>query len=230
MPSQSGASVPGRQNHEQRSLDHFKDIYRKLDPEEIARRTGLSFEAGANGAGDASGGGCFHLRIMGVDCRAAFPEFTLQDVLGNAVQEGWKNILFLRYLCEGKYISPLGKQLSYREIPWGNVYYSNFEGRCLRRFARSFGADIEKYKQAVETSPGLNAEKLDKSDAGYRAAYRFEFLNGLFMNVYLWAGDDEFPSSAQMLFDDNFPSAFTAEDISVVGEAVIEFFKKRMAQ
>jgi hypothetical protein len=52
-------------------------------------------------------------------------------------------------------------------------------------------------------------------------------MSGLFMNVYLWAGDDEFPSSAQMLFDDNFPAVFPTEDISVVDEAVIEFFKKR---
>jgi hypothetical protein len=209
------SAVPEGQTHEQRSLDHFKGIYRTLDLEEIARRTALSFEGGATGA-------YFHLRIMGVDCRAAFPEFSLKDVLGNVVQEGWKNILFLRYLCEGKYVKALGKQLSYREIPWGNVYFHNFESRCLQRFARSFGADIEKYKQAVETSPGLQAEKLDKSDAGYR----FEFMNGLFINLYLWAGDDEFPPSAQMLFDDNFPSAFTAEDITVAGEAVIEFFKK----
>jgi hypothetical protein len=28
-----------------------------------------------------------------------------------------------------------------------------------------------------------------------------------------------------MLFDDNFPSAFTAEDIAVVGEVVVDFFK-----
>jgi hypothetical protein len=218
----SGVSIPGKQNHGQHSLDHFKDIYRTLDPEEIARRTALPFEGGTDS-------GFFHLRIMGAEYKAAFPEFSLKkthDPLGEETREGWKNILFLRYLCEGKYISPLGKQLSYREIPWGNVYFRNFEGRCLQRIARSFGADIERFKHIVETSPGLNAEKLDKSDAGYR----FEFSSGLFMNVYLWAGDDEFPSSAQMLFDDNFPAAFTAEDIAAVGDVVVEFFKQRMAR
>jgi hypothetical protein len=36
------------------------------------------------------------------------------------------------------------------------------------------------------------------------------------MTFLVWAADDEFPASAQILFDDNFPSAFTAEDIAVI--------------
>jgi hypothetical protein len=203
-------------NHEQRSLDHFKGIYSTMDPEEIARRTALPFD-----------GGAFRLRIMGAGYQAAFPVFSLKDEGGCEKKEGWKSILFLRYLCEGRYVPPLGKQLSYREIPWGNVYYRNFEGRCLRRFARTFGGSpgtIEGFRAVMENSPGLGAEKLDKSDAGYR----FEFMSGLWINVYLWAGDDEFPPSAQMLFDDNFPPAFTAEDIAVAGEAVIEYLKMAM--
>jgi hypothetical protein len=66
-------------------------------------------------------------------------------------------------------------------------------------------------------NPGLKFEKLDKSDAGYR----FEFMSGLYMSFLLWEGDDEFPASAQILFDDNFPHAFTAEDIAVVGDVAI---------
>jgi hypothetical protein len=198
--------------HTRRSLDHFAGIYRKLDPGEISRRTALPFD---------SGGGCFRLRIMGAGHTADFPEFSLKGPDGNPVREDWKTVLFLRFLCEGRYAPAGGTRLSYREIPWGNVYYRTFESRCLRRFARVFGADIEQFRRVMETCPGLNAGKLEKSDAGYR----FEFVSGLFMDVYLWAGDDEFPPSAQMLFDDNFPQAFTAEDIAVAGEAVIDCLK-----
>jgi hypothetical protein len=207
---------PAQQSHKQRSVEHFKGIYRTLDPEETAARTALPFEGAASG-----GGGYFRLRVMGIEYTAPFPEFSLKDPAGNELREGWKSILFLRYLCEGKYVPAGGKQLSYREIPWGNVYYRNFEGRCLRRFAHTFGADIEGFKGIMETNPSLKAERIGKSDAGYR----FEFSSGLYMNVYVWAGDDEFPPSAQMLFDDNFPSAFPAEDIAVIGEVVIDSLK-----
>jgi hypothetical protein len=69
----------------------------------------------------------------------------------------------------------------------------------------------------------LNAEPLPQGDAGYR----FEFLNGLYLSIILWAGDDEFPPSAQILFDDNFVFAFTAEDLAAVGEVVIDRLKRR---
>jgi hypothetical protein len=153
---------------------------------------------------------------MGTEYRAAFPDFKLIDLNGIENQHGYEKILFIRYFCEGRYALSTGKQLSYREIPWGDLYFPNFEGRCIKRLAQKFGANIEGFRKRME-APGLNAEKLDKGDVGYR----FEFMSGLYMSFLLWAGDDEFPASAQILFDDNFPHAFTAEDIAVVGDVAI---------
>lgn len=42
----------------------------------------------------------------------------------------------------------------------------------------------------------------------------------------LWAGDEEFPPSAQILFSDNFPLSFEAEDLAVVGDISIGTLKK----
>jgi hypothetical protein len=132
------------------------------------------------------------------------------------------DILILRYLCEGRYYSGNGRQLSYNEVPWGPVYYRNFDGRCLKRLAYGFGNDIPRFRRIIESAPGLKAEKLPQGDAGYR----IEFLNGLFISLILYAADDEFPPSAQILFDDNFVFAFTAEDLAVVGEVVIDRLKR----
>lgn len=45
-------------------------------------------------------------------------------------------------------------------------------------------------------------------------------------SLILWAGDDEFPPSAQILFSDNFPLSFSAEDMAVVGDITIGTMKK----
>ena len=58
------------------------------------------------------------------------------------------------------------------------------------------------------------------------AAYQFEFLDNLFVRFILWAGEDEFPPSSQILFSDNFPHAFTAEDMAVVGDISIGTLKE----
>ena len=42
----------------------------------------------------------------------------------------------------------------------------------------------------------------------------------------LWEGDDEFPAAAQILFSDNFPDAFAAEDRVVVCEYILGEMKR----
>ncbi|GHV25741.1 hypothetical protein AGMMS4952_04290 [Spirochaetia bacterium] len=197
-------------------LAHYQDLYQTLNPQEIADRCGITFEETSEGAG------FFPLRFMGTDYRAAFPVFELRAVAGGGiVQDPYEKILINRYLCEGAYVQSRGKQLSYNEIPSGPLYYRNFEGRCLKRAAFTFGNDPAGFRRTLESVPGLRFEALDKGDAGYR----FELLNGLYMSLLIWAGDEEFPPSAQMLFDDNFVFAFTAEDLAVVGEVVVRRFK-----
>jgi hypothetical protein len=46
------------------------------------------------------------------------------------------------------------------------------------------------------------------------------------MSLIVYAPDGEFSSSVQILFDDNFVFAFTAEDLAVVGEVVIDRLKR----
>jgi hypothetical protein len=194
-------------------LEHYSRIYQGLDPVEISRRTGLGFDSGAS---------AFRFRILGEEHLASFPRYALIDSAGEESAGGCEKILFLRFLCEGRYVRPLGKRLAYNEIPWGSVYYRNFEGRCLKRGALAFGGDIQGFMQMIEQNPALRSEKLNVGDAGYR----FEFINGFFISLIIWEGDDEFPPSAQILFDDNFALGFTAEDLAVAGEVLVERLDK----
>jgi hypothetical protein len=196
-------------------LRYYESIYQKLDPGEIARRCNLEFNTETSR---------FSLRALGTEYSVPHPEFALLAQDGKEAANAYEKILFLRYLCEGKYFPAQGKRLSYNEIPWGTVYYSNFERRCLRRCAQVLGKDLENFVKMVENSPNLHAEALNTGDA----SYRLEFINGLYITIILWGADDEFPPSAQILFDDNFVFAFTAEDIAVASEILTDRLKKLM--
>jgi hypothetical protein len=198
-----------KRQREEVPLSHYLGRYRSLDPEEAARRCALPFREGA-----------FSLRFLGETYRAPFPEYGMESAA--ALPLGYaENILILRYLCEGAYTESRGKQLSYNEIPWGDFYYRNFEGRCIKRLAFSFGNDIPAFKRVMEEPGRFRAEPLGRGDAGYR----FEFLSGLFMSFIIWEGDEEFPPSSQILFDENFVRAFTAEDAAVAAEVTISRIK-----
>ncbi|MDR1061162.1 MAG: DUF3786 domain-containing protein [Clostridiales bacterium] len=152
----------------------------------------------------ASGVGAGHEAAGGVDA-------------GRRAADAMEKLLALRYLCEGAAAPWGGRMISYGEIPWGNVYSSNFQGRCVRRLAADFGNDAAGLAAAMAGEPRLEAERVSMGDIGFR----FAFMRGLYMAVTLWEGDDEFPPSAQMLFSDNFPAAFTAEDTAVAAEVAL---------
>jgi hypothetical protein len=184
---------------------HYLAAYREKTPQEIAARCAIPFDAGSS---------AFSLRVVGRDYSALFPDFALTGAYDAGYSE---QLLLLRYLCEGVYRPWAGRMISYGEVPWGEVYLRNFTGRCVKRLASAFGNDIAALTHIMESNPALGAERLQLGDA----SFRFRFMRGLCMSIVLWAGDEEFPPSAQILFDDNFPAAFSAEDIAVAGEVVI---------
>jgi hypothetical protein len=199
-----------RTDWKDRADAYYSALYRDLDPHEVAERCKLSFD-----------GETFSLRLMGSAYRAAFPHFELSGADGAIVYDEGMRVLVLRYLCKGRWIAPEGRQLSYSEIPWGALYFRNFEGRCIKRIERIFGNDPASFSALFEKHRNLNGEKLDGKEHGWR----FEFLNDIFMSIIIWEGDDEFPTKAQILFDDNFPAAFSAEDIAVAGDICISRLK-----
>lgn len=70
----------------------------------------------------------------------------------------------------------------------------------------------------------MGAIRLPHGDAGYQ----FDFLGGYRMQIMVYAGDDEFPPSAQVLYSDNFESGFAAEDRVVAGDLLITSIKKEL--
>ena len=55
---------------------------------------------------------------------------------------------------------------------------------------------------------------LQAGDAGFE----FTLLGNYRLRMLLWAGDDEFPPSAQLLYSANFVDGFAAEDRVVAGD------------
>ncbi len=198
-----------KNNKERIPFEHYKAVFAKLDPIEISERCNTPYDNIKQQ---------FHLKMMNREYFVQYPsaEITIKD--GLPTDDFAAKILIIRYLNEGRYFNPSGKLLTYRDIPWGEVYYPNFQGRCILRLSYAFGNQLDKFEKVMES---IGAEKIDMGDC----AYKIEFINNIYMYFILWSGDEDFPPSAQILFDDNFPFAFTAEDIAVVGDVSIGALK-----
>ena len=204
-----------KDNKERIPLEHYLEEYRKLDPEEAALRCGVAYDPKNRQ---------FHIRLLGYSYLVDFPEFDVhkeeegQEGVFLLLSQAAAKIIVLRFLISGQMVKSAGKYLTYREVPWGEVYFRQFEGRCLARLKFRFGFKIDAFCAAMEK---MGAEKISMGDA----AYEFEFINGLHVRFILWEGDDEFPPSSQILFEDNFPYAYQAEDLAVVGDLSISTLK-----
>jgi hypothetical protein len=205
-------------------LEHYTGIFAGLDPVEIARRTRAAYDAERRE---------FSLVLMGSRVTVRWPGGEMEMDAGSCGISGhreypdaYERILLLRYLCEGRYVEPTGRYIAYNEVPWGDVYGSNYQGRVLARFAGTFGRDPDALRRTMEAAPGLEAVPEAIGDL----SYRFLFMHGLPMQVILWEGDDEFPPSAQLLYDETVVFGFTAEDVAVAGDILIARLKKLRAR
>ncbi len=205
-----------KDNKERVPFAYYLEEFGKLDPTEASERTGIPYDKET---------ACFRLRQMQKEYLIHWPDCEVKKADGTDGEFGAMEtstaakIIAIRLLTRGVSAVSTGKFLTYREVPHGEVYYRQFNGRCMMRLAFGFGGKLPLFCQQMEK---IGAKKLDMGDA----AYEFEFMNGYYVRFILWSGDEEFPPSSQILFSDNFPLSFEAEDLAVVGDVSIDTLKK----
>ena len=203
-----------KDSKEQRPYEYYLKTYQEIDPKEISERTGFFYDEEKK---------VFTVVFMGSTYEISFPDYKIshkEDEKGVYPLEEAMNakIFMVRYLSEKAKAPSSGKFLTYREVPWGEVYFRQFQGRCLMRLAFSYGNKLEAFKKVMTA---MGAKPLEQGDC----AFELEFMEGFFIRLILGEGDDEFPPSSQILFSDNFAVTFAAEDLAVAGDICINMMK-----
>ncbi len=194
-------------NKEEVPFSYYENIFRSADPAEIAQRL-------PNSAWD---GKCFSVTLMGTDYTVSHPAVEILPA-GKPLPV---QTFLLRYLLEGKTVPCLGNWKTFREMPWGELYIKPYTGRVLTRAAFTFGTRLEAFCKAAEK---MGATAVSHGDAGYE----FSLIGDYRIRLLIWAGDEEFPPSAQVLYSDNFEEGFAPEDRVVAGDILISAVKANM--
>jgi hypothetical protein len=138
----------------------------------------------------------------------SFPDFIFKDISDTEkeipIQE---QVLILHYLMAEGTDTPTGNWVSYREIPGASFYFSAFTNRAIDPLKKVFGDNISDLTKA---SQSLNGCPVDIGDAGFE----FHMFPRVPLRMILWQGDDEFPSEANILFDEIIGKILSPEDIA----------------
>ena len=122
-------------------------------------------------------------------------------------------ILILHYFTQAKGTPLTGKQIPYRDLPGGLVYYPTFIKRTIEPISDFFGKDpalLVGVGKMLGARPGIIGDASLIIDAFTRVP----------ISVILWQGDDELKSEVNLLFDGNIPDYLTSEDITILCETI----------
>lgn len=164
-----------------------REELRQRDPRAVADNSGAIYYETEEGKG------YFKLRFFGRSYTIRWPELEVRDPEGHSCSNPIQAAL-LQYLvlADG---TPLANQwVSLRELPNGAFYERAFQGYSGNLLVRAFKNDIKSFCNAALK---LGGEPLELGDA----AFRFWALPRIPLAVVYWLGGDEFPASAQVLFD-----------------------------
>lgn len=186
-------------------IDDYKNA-RKLAIEKLAAESfGSILQRTGVEAGELSQ---FRVAFLNRVYRIGFPELEFEDDAEPEkdipIQE---QILILHYMLAAVHPTLTGNWISFREIPGASFYYSAFVRRAIDPLKNIFGQNAEGLLKAGKL---LGGWKIDTGDVGYE----FRLLPNVPVRLILWAGDDEFPAAANILFDQNIGGILSPEDIA----------------
>jgi hypothetical protein len=122
-------------------------------------------------------------------------------------------ILLLHYLLGADGTAPAGTWSTYRDLPDGLFYAASFTRRAEEPLARAFATSVDALDGLRRAARDLRGDALALGEA----SFRFAALPRVDLAVVLWAGDDEGPGEARVLFDAHAGHYLPAEDLAGLG-------------
>jgi hypothetical protein len=186
-----------------------KDLARR-DPRDVAERSGATFDADRQ---------TIQLDVWGKPYRLTHPEYVARDFSGAEAGLN-RQALLLMYLDQADGAPLAHKWLAYRELPGGMFYANAFHGYAEMRLAQAFNGDVEKFVQAARRFKG---DRLTFGDA----SFEFVALPRILVGAVYWVGDEDFPSSATILFDAAASHYLPTDAVGALGSQLVSFLLGR---
>ena len=176
---------------------------KELNREERAKKAGADYERGESGEKIV-------VRFFSEPYEIRFPEVEFCSASKKVVSLVTR-VLLLHYLIRADGSPLTGRWVGYKDIPGGLHYAGVFARRVTEPLLRRFGNSPGLFQ---EIGTGVGGESAGIGDA----SFVLRILPLVPVQYVLWAGDDEFPPSIQLLFDASVDHYLSLEDIVVLGQ------------
>lgn len=172
-------------------------VFRDKDPVEMA----------SNAAGSFAGNSVIRMKYLYIDVEVDYPSGEIRSGLELSKNE---KVLILQYLTSTCGVHPRGTWISFIQLPDGPHHHTPFVMEAVNPLAADFGDHMEEFAARVRQ---LGAVEIKMGDYGVK----IPVFAHIPLAVCLWKGDDEFPATANILFDITAPLHLTTAALWVLG-------------
>jgi len=183
-------------------VQSFREQLALADPEDIARRCGLEYSAETKE---------FVVPVFGQGFSVNFPSMKVMEETSDH-HEGspWLQALVMHYFRTADGFPIEGTWISFRDLPGGMHYEKAFQGYSGDQLAKAFGNDLQRLDRAARMAKG---KPIQLGDVGYS----FAALPRVPLAVCYWAGDEDFPPAAKVLFDRSASHYLPSDALATLG-------------
>ncbi len=122
--------------------------------------------------------------------------------------------IILMYLATADGTPPFEHWISFHELPDGQFYELAFRGYSGVELIRGLQGDIEAFKRAAAR---LHGKSIGLGDA----AFAFRVLPHVQIAVVMYAGDEDFPAQARVLFEVTAPHYLSTDGLAILGGQLV---------
>jgi hypothetical protein len=199
-------NLPNQDRFTERFEQLRLDLARKK-PEHLAHFTGSTWQYVDETKGE------FQLDFWGKPVRLTHPDWILYYGTSTEPASQFELAILLYYFATADGAPEEGTWISFTDLPNGKFYTQAYQGYTGSELVRAFGDDLERFKKACQH---LNGSPQALGDA----SYRFEALPRVPLLVVYWLGDEDFPGSAQVLFDASVSHYQTTDACAILGSTL----------
>jgi len=194
-------------NEDQTPLERRADELRvkvlDVDPKKLAEFTGAKLQ-------DNNGEYEFEFPFWGNPVVLSSKDYIARDKESNQLLPAIHQAMILYYFVTSKRSSPAGKWVSFSELSDAQFYNAAFQGYTSKKLVQFFQNDIQGF---IDRCLEMNGEKTSFGGG----AFRFQILPRVALLAVYWEGDDEFPSSYKVLFEDIVDKHLPTDGCAILG-------------
>lgn len=190
-----------------RRVSELRNAISQIDPIILARNTDSQIVDQQEGELE------FHLEMWGRSLRLPLSTLEAYNVQNAGPLPLIDQAMILYYFRYADGTSLMRRWISFAELPDGRFYNQAFQGYTGQTLSRYFSDQGERFILAAEN---LGGESYPLGSA----AYIFKALPRVPIMVVFWQGDEDFPSSFQVLFDAAANHYLPTDGYAILGSAI----------